>query len=398
MLKNDNREKSQKTDFAERKTIEFATTDSLSEMVEFVTKNFPMRDSSEEFRLAVEKKAIGNDENINLDELEQHVEELKTKIKCISYIGKINFYNWWNGKTGISRDSAIKIIFALEMDIIEATRFLTVSCGHNGFYMRDYRDVIFVFCIENKLDYTYAEKIIAKHSALDRLNPDAKEPPTGESITIFIKETLKQIKTEEELDDYLTNNKEYFGHFRISAYKLFMEMYSILKEDINNYDADKDKYLKGTSDNTITDEEICKLILMKIPSSTDVKHITNKTLRKIADRTLRREELDRTKNKTPHKKTIPQINRQYLISLWLLTDGEPNDNGSTDNMVNLEAITRNLHDFLDFCGMPRLDVRNPFDWLIFYALVYRYLNRNADEEASERIEKVVEKLFQEGRI
>ena len=359
------------TDFLTEKA---RTTFDLEETLSLLRGDFPLRTSSEEFQKAVKAKA----QSLGIRQEELIKKALKPQL------GGQNFRNWWTGKVAISRDSAIRITFALEKDAEEAHRFLTYSCGHNGFYLRDYKDLVYVFHLNHKLGYKKATVMIDKLVELDQPNPDAPESVSTLRITERLqKEFEETVASEETLFDFLLRKKEYFGSFRRRAYETFAELYETLKES------------SSYSDSVLTDDDIRKMVLMNIPSLRGRPDITHKTLRKIAETTLPRSGLSEIINKTPDKKTgaIPQVDRRHLILAWLVAEGGGKPYFENDPETEFEECIRRLnYATLEPCGMPHLDARNPFDWLIINALYFCYFE-SADDDAVERIEAVTEALY-----
>ena len=357
----------------------------LNTMMEFIQKDFPLRTSSEEFRKAVEEKAL----EIGISEKEL-IKYLKRKDK----LGPQNFSNWWNGfnKDGkpidIRRDSAIKIAFHLKMNVEEAQEFLTRSCWHDSFYMRDYRDLIYMFFLENMLEYDDAVTMIKDYKHLDNQNPLKEERAlNGRRITDHLKSQYEEnVSTLEDFKGFLESNAPYFGSFRRKAYEKFMKMYHLVK---NEDDVDRP-----------TDGEICQMILMSIPSLRGSNKITNEILIKIAENTIQRSGLSEIVNKIPDKRTgkIEQIDRKHLILIWVLSyGGRPGFTDASETQKEFEECIDIINcELLKECGMPIIDLRNPFDWLIFNALYYSYFaNDDDDTDAVERINAVMDTLFRE---
>lgn len=352
------------------------STFDLDETINLIQEDFPIRTTSEEFQKVINNSA----QRLGIPP-EKLIED---KLKPM--LGGQNIRNWLRGKVAISRDSAIRIAFALSMKVEEAEQFLRHSCGYDGFYFRDYRDIIFAFSLDKGYSHSKAIEIISGFSTLDIPNPDIQLLTNTKRITELLQnELFETVTTEERLKDFLKRNSEHFGTFRRKAYEIFIELYETLKES-NSY-----------SDSILTDDDICEMVLMNIPSLRGRNDITHKTLKKIAEKTLPRSGLSEIINKIPDKKTgiIPQVDRKHLILIWLVTEGgaKPDFEEIDDVGVQFEECIRILnYDILDICGMPHLDARNPFDWLILNALYYNYIEEE-DDDAVERIETVMEALF-----
>jgi hypothetical protein len=80
-------------------------------------------------------------------------------------------------------------------------------------------------------------------------------------------------------------------------------------------------------------------------------------------------------NRTPDPNKdgrIPQIKRKHLIMIWLLANDYQMFEG------NVEII----NSILRVCGMPMLDSKNPFDWIVLNSLKSRGVERMEDIIAS----------------
>jgi len=350
----------------------------LEETIHAIKGNFPIRVFNEEFRKVVTQKAQAANELL---------EDLKNKIK--KEVGAANFSNWWNHSVVVSRDKAIHIAFLLGMDSKEAHDFLMSKCWHDGFYVRDYKDLIYAFFLDNSLPYADATTMINKHAHLDKPNPDVGtmvhgqansrgEIPKRERITNKLRTQYERnVSTKDELDIFLKDNAECFGSFRRLAYEKFIKMYALLKNE-------------GDPD-ALTDAQICNMILMNIPSTK--AGITNEILKRVAAHTLQQTGLSEIQHKT---KTY--VNRKHLIMIWMLTYG---GNPGIENIAEAQAVFKqcmnilNL-ELLNLCGMPKLDPRNPFDWLMIHALYYCHVN-DEDKDAVDRIRELMDALFSEER-
>ena len=353
----------------------------LDTTMELISKGFPIRTFSEEFKRTIYKKALSID--IPQEDL---IKRLKVDL------GAQNFSNWWNGlsKSGkpiaISRENAIKIAFYLEMDVAEAQQFLTHSCWHDGFYLRNYKDLIYVFFLDNKLNYSDALEMIKKHSALDNPNPDIKEVPAllpgNERITDKLKKQLENnVTTVEELDLFLKHYASYFGSFHRKAYEKFIKLYDLIK-NANDLEA-------------TTDDEIVESVMKNTLALKDRGKITNEILVKITENIFG-SKLSEIINKSVNNGTIVQVKRKHLILFWLyLYGGTPELDDIPEAQNAFEECMHIInYKLLKVCGMPILDARNPFDWLVINALYYCHF-ADDDVDAVERIHAVMDTLFQE---
>lgn len=350
----------------------------LDEIIQYLKNGFPIRTIKEELEREIERRS--DEAQITREEV---VEILR--VKC----GRININNWLSAKgdkmMALTKDSALKIAFALQMGYKEASNFFTQCCWLDDFYMRDHKDLIYIYCLDNNMDYEQAKELINEYSYLDNLNPDPNETNqnlSSERVTTFLAKEMKVISTVNELRAFIEHNQEYFGTFRRQAYETFMEYYNTEKY---SHPADAP-----------TDEEICKDITMNITSlrgKQKGKHdILYDVMKKIAEDALSRTTLSEITSKKI------AVKRKHLILLWLYVNaGSPdfNDNELKNKDIAFRGCITNINDsLLEPCGMPWLDSRNPFDWVVMHALHYAYFSGNVeDDDAVERINKVMTIIF-----
>lgn len=353
----------------------------LDEAIRFLKCDFPIRTVKEELERVIEYCA--DNLNVTNDELVKMLKE-----KC----GVVNVKNWLSGKSKLlSKESALKIAFTLQMDSNEASKFLMQSCWLDGFYMRDYNDVIYRYCLDKKMGYEQAEELIKEHSYLDNQpNPDAaNEIQSGVRITEYLDRKLKTVSTLDELNHFIEQNQEYFGSFRRQAYEKFMVLYNT------------EKYYSPYKFGDIpTDEEICKEIAMSIPSLKGRQAIISNVLKKITEDALSRTTLSEIIGKNKNHGKITEVKRKHLILMWLYVNAGNPDYGD-DEFLNRDTAFRecimDINDkLLEPCGMPLLDSRNPFDWIVMNALHYAYFsggNKDDGDDTVGRINGVMTKLF-----
>ena len=376
-----------KTDFADATVKNLVDAD---EITRFIHEDFPIRTIKEELEKVIENKAK------ELELTHDQIMKILRK-KC----GEVNVKNWLSGKAkALTKDSALKIAFALKMSYNEASWFLMQSCWLDGLYLRDYKDIIYRFCIENKMDYEQAETFIKEHSYLDNIpNPNVK-PSFGYGMAVTMaldNEAKKIIKDKDDLEVFLRKNREYFGTFRRKAYEKFTELLNYVK-----YDYAK---AKDSSKDIPTDEEICNLITMGIPSLQGKKAVINDVIKKIADEALPRTTLSEIVGKQEvyrggnNTGKITEVKRKHLILMWLYVNaGTPDfyDSDYSDKETAFNECIMDINDhLLDPCGMPLIDPRNPFDWIVMKAIHYAYFSSDNEDDTDtvDRINEIMNLLF-----
>ena len=206
------------TQWAEK--MAFYTFD-IDDAVRCLDGDFPIRRIAEELNKVIKDKAEVR--NTTYDEIKAVLQDA-----CSA----VNVDNWLTGKVkSLSRDSVIKIAFALQMSYEETEAFLK-KCWIDGFYLRDVRDVIYRHGLENGWTYEAVAEMAEGFSKLNITNtdPDDSKIPQGE-ITKYLSEQASSARTREELEGIIDQNKQFFGTFRRRTYKRFMELYEQLKQE-----------------------------------------------------------------------------------------------------------------------------------------------------------------------
>lgn len=375
------------TDFAQEQA---QCMDDINEIKCFLRDDFPIRTVKEELEKEIELRAAAL--KTTRDEIIRNLRK-----KC----GEVNVNNWLSGKAkALTKESALKIAFALQMNAKEASWFLMQSCWLDGLYMRDYKDIIYRYCLDEKLEYKQAEALIEQHIYLDSVpNPDPVENDvSGERLTEVLARNVKRISSVDELNEFILKNKFNFGSFRRLAYEKFIELYNTIKY----YDEIRET---SRTDGDLTDEEICKLVTMSIPSLKGKQSIINTVLKKIAEDPLPRTTLTEIKGVGKQElrgsKRITEVKRKQLLLMWLYVKaGTPDCNEYSDRYTELEECINIINDtLLEPCGMPLLDPRNPFDWIIMnalYCVCFTGDGKDEDDDTVERIVRVIEQLFRRG--
>jgi len=353
---------------------------SLDKVVHYLDKEFDLRTHSEVFNDAIRERAkkLG----ISKDEL---IKELKKEKKSSSWEKSVS--SWLSGKhelTKRKRETIIEIAFALKMTPKEANAYLN-RCFEDGFYMRDIKDVIYVECLEKGLKYEEACKII---KAYDNSDYDHDEPKKSDLIpnNEYTKYLEEQFANKKNLKEFIGQNKQYFGSFRRKAHERLMEFYNNIKEEFDDISILEDyivdecvKKEKSTKSNNRMSEEVYDWIVMSIPKI-KLKEGTAKKIRDlIVEGISGRDTMSKLVNKTVLEKKgkVEPINRKLLILAYLASEKEEIEMEKYSKEEDeLKAFKKHLYKInevlLKECGMPALDPRNPFDWVILHVLRRAY--------------------------
>jgi len=94
--------------------------------------------------------------------LKSHLETKKiSKQKLVreAHLNQSYVYDILNAKKTPSRDTVVKLSFALGLTLTETTRLLKLA-GYSELYPRIEREAIIIFCIENKKDICYTNDLL----------------------------------------------------------------------------------------------------------------------------------------------------------------------------------------------------------------------------------------------
>ena len=304
-----------------------------------------------------------------LVEPEQNQQSLNRKLR-----------NWLSGRNQpSSRDDFFRIAFALRLDEQQLNHLLGAFTGY-GIQYRSGREVAFVWFLRNGYGYLEAREFFGT------LPPEkgTEQLPQGwtSHLTHEVQNEFQMVQTTQDLRACYLKNIGRFGSMHLRSYYYFERYldqlihpapawdgereadYSI-ETVMNNYLSMQMPAARNRSSYTL----IQKLIKQNWPNATALKNIRN------------------------HVEDVP---RKLLILLYVVTE----NGGSAydpyreldETYITLEERVEDhwwtLNAMLNDCGMAPLDTRNPFDWLILYAIA-----ADDSEFMSDRMEQVIARLF-----
>ena len=292
--------------------------------------------------------------------------------------GKRKVSNWLSSacKPG-SREDVFRIAFALDLSEEQADRLLGL-CTDYGINYRCGRELVYAWCLRSGRGYRDARKLYRS------LPP---EPPQGVNADIELTHRLHwlflQAETEEDLRRYYQENLPYFGSYHIRSYFYFQQYIGcLIRPDSSNGEQEKPYSL----------EQVTEVYLsMHMPSGADRRGYS--AIQKLIKRNW--PNATALKNIVSQKQEVP---RKLLLLLYIITENVKNgEYAETDEDYlsledRLDSHWWSVNAMLSDCGMPGLDPRNAFDWLVLYALT-----ATGDESMSERMEKVLDDLFEDVR-
>lgn len=295
--------------------------------------------------------------------------------------------NWFNGKNQPSnREEMFKICFALGLSL-EQSEMLLLSAEESGIHYRNPRELIYAFCLKKGYSYPEAQELVREsgqevfpQKALDyqKMVRQSSKSESAEYVTVSVKDEFRHIDSTEELKQFLENHKTVFGLHHNTAYRKFRRMLDCL--------------LSGFSENN---------------RYADVPEEKNYSIVRATEEYLRigvpYEKKSRGYSKTekimkknwPSAKLVQEmysrkrdVNRKTLILLYVATEGM-DLNVAEQNYF--KEHSHRIDMMLLSCGMPRLNIHNPFDYLVYQSLCLE----GEDDYMSWKMERILKGIFQD---
>jgi len=285
--------------------------------------------------------------------------------------------NWLSGQnTPGSREDIFHIAFALSLSEPQANYLLGI-CTDYGIHYREGRDLVYAWFLRRGGSYRQARDFFEALPPVPRMTQVPENP--NAHLTHELQNEVLRIQTSEELRAYFVSHLNQFGILHMRAFSYFQRYLNQLihptsaldgiAEPDYSMDAVMKEYFsmrmpsgKNRSGYTV----VQKLVKQNWPNATSLKNIRN------------------------YKE---DVSRKLILLLYVITENVLGDGYSEldEDYICLEERVEDhwwtLNAILSDCGMPRLDPRNPTDWLVLYAIAAD------DEPMSQRLEEVIEHIF-----
>lgn len=287
--------------------------------------------------------------------------------------------NWVRGKSvPSSREDFFRIAFALSLSEGQLN-YLLGMCQDYTIQYRCGREAVLAWFL--RYGYGYQEAIAFLASLPSEKDTISGDTPNMGRLTQELRSEFLQAHTLAELRICYLRNLERLGQRHLRGYYYFnsylkqlIHPTSVLGEREPDYSIDHvmELYLSmqmPSGRRRSNYSLVQKLIKYNWPNSTAIKNIRNQ---------------------------VEDVPRKLLLLLYVVTENSVfrEDYREIDEeYITLEERVQDhwwtLNGMLSDCSMAPLDLRNPFDWLILYAI-------SAEEEAmSERLEGVIRELYQD---
>jgi len=376
----------------------------VDEAVGLLKGTFPIRSVAETIGVAVKEAA---------DRL--NISEDAARIMLEKQVGKQTVVRWLTpGRTNaITKDMAIKVAFALKMPYIEAEKLLK-KLWLDGFHMRNIKDVVCRYGLENNWDYKTADDMVKEFKVvfpnITDANIESQNDDEAKGTEFVNLQYEKGARTKEEFEEFVRQNEKYFGSYRRTAYDRFKEYINELKDewsDSNNISNDLQKTAGGElpayTHGGISDAEIGERIIQAIPdiSGNETLDHNLRTLiasnipgiaairQAISEIINRHRQVDRKLYLLAYLASEDSIlhDTKKLLADKKLTEEERNNEILECFKEHIEIIN---DDVLRPCGMSGLDSRHPFDWIIMNSLRRAYYEQ--DDYSTDDLQELVDRL------
>lgn len=303
--------------------------------------------------------------------------------------------NWLKGKNiPKNRKTLFQICFALGLNEGETGRVLGAA-AETGIHYRNPDELVYAFALRMGKSYQYAENlrknIQNQYGSMWSSGDQEGEEERPSVFTRQIWNEFSQVTDEASLMEFFQEHGKDLGVLHETAYQKFMKLMDYLQQP---------EGLNGKTEEKYTMDEIMDTYFqMHIPEGRKTADYTS--LQKLVRKYWPNEtSLFNMKNRKE------DVSRKVMVLLYLVTEefdfcqmNEPDMNEQKDYYMDdeeedadtvLERRIKQMNLFLKAYGMNPLDPGNLFDYLVLYAMKSR-----DGEPVSERMEQVLELLFQE---
>ena len=285
--------------------------------------------------------------------------------------------NWLSGRAKPTRREEIfHVAFALGLSESQANLLLG-HCTDYGIHYREGRDVVYAWFLRNGATYARARDFFATLPPIRK--PDSVPEHSTAHLTHELQSAFLQAHDETELRACYEKNLLNLGTLHLRAYAYFRRYLDRLVHPVPEW--------TGLDEPDYSMQAVMDLYLrMKMPSGRSRGDMG------VIQRLIRSNWPNTTalKNIRLRKADVP---RKLLLLFYIITENVVDDEYRETDEDYLSPEQRlddhwyALNAMLMDCGMPQLDPRNAFDWLVLYAVTAN------EESMSERMEAVIEQLF-----
>lgn len=304
-------------------------------------------------------------------DIEEKTVFIRDKFKAANIKPPRGIREWFSEHKTIERGSAFQLAFAFGLGVDETYELFKKICIGRCFDCHTVSEAVYYYCMNNGLSYADAEEVITK------IPKDIKGKITSGEVLYtgnIIKE-LHQIKSKDELVDYLTRNATEFGYNNTAATKYIQKLWHEIAGE--NGLAYRDEMLKPNSSvwdiylHILGLDEQKKSDIAKLNIDRSLKPILkdNKLLHPLAAASFPdREGINRILN--GEHLSYERV-RKLLILLLFYRFWERQHTEENRYFAEAEEKKRCIADingYLIEVGYPELYCGNPYDWIFIWAI------------------------------
>lgn len=329
---------------------------------------------------------------------------------------KVN--NWMQGRNlPGNRETLFRICFALGLGEQESSRLLG-RVSDSGIHYRNPEELAYAFALRTGMGYREAEELKGRALSVYREERENSVGNTDFLYTAQLRNSFAGVENEEEFMAFIREHGSRLGRFHETAYRKFMELLDYLQRPENLMGE-----TEGAEKEYTVKQVIREYIRMNVPTGMKKQAAQEKAENGRA--TLRRMVRKYWPNESMLVKMRTRkadVSRKVLLLLYLATEdydmedyeivdygmedygmkdydgqgcgleimAEPCGDWERDADLRLEMRIEKMNLFLSAFGMNRLDVEQPFDFLVVYSM-----KADGEDAARERMEKVLAILFGE---
>lgn len=284
--------------------------------------------------------------------------------------------NWEQGRNApTSREDLFRIAFSLGLDEVQTSALLGL-CTDYGIHYRNGRELTYSYCLRKGVGYDQAAKLYAS------LPDPERNQETGRGHMRF-QDTRQLVAVFADVQDDAEFARLYeayldsFGTLHQRAWDYFERYFAAL---LSPGDGEERYSIQRAAETYLT---------LHMPSGSRRQDFT------LVQRMLKQgwPNTTKLKNICARKEDVP---RKLLLLLYLVTENvvDGNYDEMDEDYLSPEELFEEhwwrINLMLQDCGMPTLDPRNAYDWLVLYSLNSAL---RQDEAMGERMEAVLAALF-----
>lgn len=286
--------------------------------------------------------------------------------------------NWEQGRNApSSREDLFRIAFALELDETQ-TSVLLGACTDYGIHYRNGRELTYAYCLRMGLPYHRAVELYA--SLPDPERHHAANQRGGIQETRQLAAVFSNVQEDSAFARLYEEYLDSFGSLHQRAWDYFERYFGVL---LSPGDGEAQYSIQRAAEAYLT---------LHMPSGSRRRDYS------LIQRMLKQgwPNATKLKNICARKEDVP---RKLLLLLYLVTENvvENSYDELDEDYLSPEELFEEhwwrVNLMLRDCGMPTLDPRNAYDWLVLYSLNSAL---RQDESMGERMEAVLTALFPGG--